>query len=122
MKYYNWVIYALFILLPGCNYDEKIATLLNSSKKNDIILGAYLAGESHKLEFVPLLLRNANDVRISTNIRFKGMSVYQEKMIALKKIFKLGPPTEITEKPDSLIINFYTLKYNQIKDKEFLSD
>jgi hypothetical protein len=35
------------------------------------------------------------------------MSVYQCKIIALKKFTNLDPPNEVTYKPDSVNINFY---------------
>jgi hypothetical protein len=41
-------------------------------------------------------------------MKFKGYNVYQEKMIALRKIFRQEPPVKITSKPDSVVINFYT--------------
>ena len=54
--------------------------LLNSNVKDDLILGAYKAGETVKRTFIPLLLRNAEDWGMSTNFDFKGVSVYQAKM------------------------------------------
>jgi hypothetical protein len=109
MKYHTKIFYGLiFIMLTSCNSDKEITRLLNSEEKEEIILGAHKAGESGDKQFVPLLLKNADDRRASINIKFKGFTVYQEKMIALRKIFKQDPPTKITDKPDSLVINFYT--------------
>ena len=109
MKNFSILFYwAVFILFISCNSHNKIIRLLNSKAKEDIILGAYEAGESGDRRFIPLLLKNANDVRRSTNLRFKGISVYQSKMGALKKIFKQDPPVKLTHKPDSTVINFYT--------------
>ncbi|WP_343673619.1 hypothetical protein [Chitinophaga sp.] len=109
MKYYTKFFYALiFILFTSCNSDKEIIRLLNSEEKEDIILGAYKAGKTGDKQFVPLLLKNAADRRASINIKFKGFTVYQEKMLALQKIFKQAPPAKITDKPDSLVINFYT--------------
>jgi len=90
----------------SCQNKKRIYSLLNSNDKNDVIIGAYLAGESGKKEFAPLLLKNAWDERTSTNIQFKGFTVYQEKMIALKKIYKKDPPNVITYMPDSSVIHF----------------
>lgn len=107
------VIVKLFSILSlisvaSCNNDEKIIKLLNSKDKEDVISGAYKAGESGDKEFVPLLLKNSDDPRRSTNLQYKGITVYQAKMIALRKIFKQDPPEEITYETDSLIIKFYT--------------
>lgn len=97
-----------FISVASCNSDKKILKLLNSDDKEDIILGAYKAGESGDKQFILLLLKNADDVRRSTNLQFKGISVYQSKMGALKKIFKQESPVKITHRPDSTVIKFYT--------------
>lgn len=103
------LIFVLSLLtFSSCNNDKKILRLLKSERKDDVILGAYKAGESGSKQFVQLLLKDANDVRTSTNVKFLGYNVYQEKMIALRKIFKEEPPVKITDKPDSVIIKFYT--------------
>jgi hypothetical protein len=95
------------LMLPSCNNDKEIFKLLQSDNKDDIILGAYKAGETEDKKFVSLLLKNADDPRRSTNLRFIGLSVYQSKMIALRKIFKMKPPNEITRNVDSTVIEFY---------------
>jgi hypothetical protein len=92
----------------SCNTDENIIKLLNSEDKEDIISGAYKAGKSGDKKFVSLLLQNSDDPRRSTNLQFKGITVYQAKMTALKKIFKQEPPVKITYQTDSSIIKFYT--------------
>ena len=101
----------IFILslsfFSSCNNDKEIIRLLNSELKDDVILGAYKAGESGDKQFIPFLLKDANDVRTSTNVKFLGYNVYQEKMIALRKIFKQEPPVKIKDKPDSIVIKFY---------------
>ena len=107
------ILMCSLIMLMSCNKDQQIIGLLQSSEKDDVIKGAYMAGESGNKKFAPLLLQNANDFRTSTNIKFKGYSVYQEKMIALKKIFNQEPPVKIINKPDSVIIQFYTALYNR---------
>ena len=99
--------------MTSCNTDKEIIELLKSKNKDEIILGAKKAGASGKLEFVPYLLDNAVDWRMSTNISFKGVTVYQAKMKALQKIFKEFPPTEITYKPDSSVIKFYISLYRK---------
>ncbi len=96
------------VITSSCNSDERTVNLLKSHSKDDKILGANRAGESGKKKFIPLLLENADDPRTSTNFRFKGVSVYQAKMNALKKILKLDPPGWITADPDSQIIVFYS--------------
>jgi len=103
---------ALMMMLNfSCNHqhsDYQIMQMLKSNDTEKLILGAFEAGESGKTKFVPLLLLNANNRGGCTNIRFKGFSVYQEKMIALRKLLRIEPPIPITRYPDSLIIRFYS--------------
>jgi hypothetical protein len=112
MNYYIKIFYGLiFLIFFSCNNNKKIIELLNSNEKEDVILGAYKAGETGDKQFVPLLLKNIDDPRRSTNLKFKGITVYQAKMEALEDIFKKKAPAKITYKVDSTIINFYTRLY-----------
>lgn len=106
-KYRILIISLIFLLTLSCNKDQKIERLLNSEDKQDLIEGAFEAGKSGNKKFIPLLLKNANDPRITHNLHFKGMSVYQSKMNALKKILKQQPTADITSEPDSTVIKFY---------------
>lgn len=96
------------ILLAGCKpSDNDIKTLLQSKNVEDRIEAAYDAGETGKAKFIPDLLKDADDPGRSMLLQFKGYSVYQEKMIALRKILKVEPPVKITRDPDSIVIRFY---------------
>ena len=104
-------IFFLICSLVGLSCSKKkqeVIKLLKSNDKDDIISGAYYAGESKSQDYVPLLLNNAADPRATTNIEYYGISVYQAKMIALGKIFNKYPPNKITRIPDSGVISFYT--------------
>jgi hypothetical protein len=107
------LLIAVIVIYFGCNSDSRIEKLLSSENLNDNINGAIKAGDKGNKKFIPLLLKNAADWSMSTHISFYGVSVYQAKMRALEKIFKISPPTEITYKPDSAIIKFYTELYNK---------
>lgn len=99
----------IIVLLAACKpSDNEIKTLLQSKDIDDRIEGAYKAGELGKTDFIPYLLKNADDPNRSTMMQFKGCSVYQEKMIALRKILKIESPVKITRDPDSTVIRFYT--------------
>jgi len=112
MKKTILLISILFInIVVGCDKNEKITRLLKSTDLNEVIEGAFLAGKSKNEKHVPLLLLNANDWRTSTSFRFKGFSVYEEKMYALEQIYNISPPKPIKSMPDSLIINFYDSIY-----------
>ena len=50
------------------------------------------------------LLTGIEDVRISHDLRFNGMSVYYCKMVALRKISGLDVKVRQTDKPESIKI------------------
>ena len=97
----------ILFIFTACHNSDQIIKLLNSNNKDDIIRGAFEAGETKNRVFVPYILNNASDVRMSTNIRFYGVTVYQAKMQALEKIFEKSPPHKITYKLDSSVIKYY---------------
>lgn len=115
------IIYLFLVFIStanaGCSSDKKVESLLNSKDKDDLISGSMKAGKKGKEKFVSLLLKNADDPRRSTNLKFKGVSVYEAKMRALGSIFKQFPPIKITEDPDSQVINYY-INLSQVKLKK----
>lgn len=100
----------LFIFLLSCteSKQERINKLLNKNDKTSIIEASFLIGEIKDTSYVPILLKNCYDCRITHHMQFYGISVYQSKMIALKKISGVAPPSEATYQPDSSIVNYYT--------------
>ena len=63
----------------------------------------YYLGEAKDTISIPYLLKKIDDPRISHHINFKGMSVYQAKITALRKITEQNFG-QINYQPDSLII------------------
>jgi hypothetical protein len=102
-----FLVFLLF--LAGCSdYSrEEISGLIESNNTDNLVRAFYKIGEARDSFFISQILSASDDPRISHDLKFKGISVYQSKMIALKKISGLSPPEEITYKPDSAIINFY---------------
>jgi hypothetical protein len=96
------------LMLAACLNNDKIFGRLRGKYKDDVIRGATEAGRTKDTIFVPELLKNADDPRVSTNIDFYGVSVYQAKMEALEEIFQKSPPNKITYRPDSRVIKFYS--------------
>jgi hypothetical protein len=117
MKNYFKPVFFFIPLFSFCNNNNEIIDLLSSNEKEDKIIGAYKAGKSGSMDFVPLLVKDFADPRVSTNINFKGFSVYQEKAIALEKIFKKSPPVAITTDPDSIVIKFYMQLSREMKSR-----
>ena len=117
---FSW---AMCLVLLSCSNSEDAKTmeLLNGDSKGQLFFGAYKAGLSRKRIFVPLVLKNAIDTSASDpRSSYEGKTLYRIKMEALNKIFHQAPPIPITEKPDSLIIKFYTelaIKQGLIKAK-----
>jgi len=106
MKKYISILIVLCFL--SCNEDKEIVDLLSSHNTTDIIKGAKMAADTQHTKYVPLLLDNSFNASISTNLFFKGISVYEGKMNALRRLLKSSPPKEITFEPDSTIIKYYT--------------
>jgi hypothetical protein len=100
----------LFVFLFSCvNSDqEKINKLLKKNDKTSIIEASFLIGELKDTTYIPFLLKDCYDYRITHHMKFYGVSVYQSKMVAMKKISGVAPPLEITYLPDSTVINYYS--------------
>lgn len=114
--------WGFFILFISCNYNlpvtkAKINELITSSDKNKVIEGFYLIGETKDTTFVPAIFTNPKDPRIANNLKYSGISVYEAKMIAIKKITGSESPVAISYKPDTSIINFY---FKLVKEKKLL--
>lgn len=108
MKHYLKLFLGLLLfIITSCNKDEEIKSLLNSKNVYEIIEGASEAGHSGDKKYIPLLLLNAGDQRATTKLKFKGYSIYQEKMYALKTILHVKPPDTITSIVDSINIKFF---------------
>jgi hypothetical protein len=97
----------LLTLCISCDNSNKIKQLLKSKKIDEVIEGAWKAGESRDKQYVPLLLTDAGDQATSTMLKFKGYSIYEQKMYALQKIYASPPPVKITHFVDSTVIRFY---------------
>ncbi|WP_439185109.1 hypothetical protein [Carboxylicivirga taeanensis] len=98
----------MLISLGACHYsNDDLSLLTKSSKIEDHMEACQIIGETKNIKYLPFLFDNLNDPRVSHHIHYKGMSVYQCKIIALKKISGLKPPNAITYKPDSCNIQFY---------------
>lgn len=101
------LLIVLFTMLSCKESHDSIKKKMESDSKLEVVEGNYLAGKYRKTEFVYLLLENSYDPRITHHYRFYGMSIYQSKMIALKNISGIKPPHEITDRPDSVNVEFY---------------
>ncbi len=104
------LLISLFLISCNQNYQmtrERIEALISSTDKGKVIEGFYLIGETKDTSFVMAIFNNPGDPRVTNLRKFKGISVYQAKMTAMKKITGIEPPMEITYRPDTTIINFY---------------
>jgi hypothetical protein len=111
---------SLVFVLMACNKDKEIRLLLTSKKTTSRCQGAWEAGETGNKEYIPLLLKNANDASASTSLRFKGFTVYTETMYALERISHLKPPHPyggILIPPDTDNIRFYSSLWHKMNDK-----
>lgn len=95
------------IFLYSCDNSRKINKLMLSNNPNDIIEAAYLIGESRNTKYLKFLLNDIDDFSTATSLSFLGISIYQSKISALRKISGYAPPNHITYRPDSVNIKFY---------------
>lgn len=79
-------LFLAFALSCADRSATNIDLLIRSSEPDDLIMGFYLIGESNDTKYVNELFHNVNDPRISHDLRFYGMSVYQSKMAALRNM------------------------------------
>jgi len=86
---------------------QEVKRLLERGQKEDLVKAFYLIGENRDTSFLKEVIANPYDPRIVHLAQFYGMSVYQSKMVALRKISGLSPPRKITYQPDSTVVNFY---------------
>lgn len=102
----------------ACSEEDQIKKLLISNKVSDRIQGTYKAGLTGNEKYVPFLLKDMADPGASTLLRFKGFTVYTQKMYALERILKVKPPKPyggISREPDSVNIKFYQDLWNNKK-------
>ena len=100
----------LLVLIASCEEKysrEEVKLLLQKGRQEDLVNAYYLIGQNKDTTFLNDLISNPYDPRIVHLLQFYGMSVYQCKMHALRKISGLSPPKKITYEPDSAIVNFY---------------
>jgi len=106
------ILIGFMLFVVACSNKEsynrkEVEKLISSDDPSDLVNGYFQIGEHQDTTFLLQLTLDMYDPRITHEAKFKGMSVYQSKMIALKKISGLNPPIEISYSPDSTIVNFY---------------
>ncbi|WP_261512643.1 hypothetical protein [Chryseobacterium paludis] len=108
--YFNFQWTFLIILtLFSCikNDKDKIIELLNSDDKTKIMKGCSQLKSEKDTIFIKYLFKDITDERISHDAEFYGISVYQAKIGALKRISGLPSPNKNTYEFDSLNTAFY---------------
>jgi len=116
----NYSLFILFLFI-GCNNicETDIDKLITSKSAKNVVKGYYIIGECNLESYVKQIFENIDDSRISHEYKFYGISVYQSKVIALKKISGLNPPNKITNEVDKTVVEFYL---NWAKKKSLLPD
>jgi hypothetical protein len=104
----HFLLPAVF-LLCSCKNNEQHKKGLNAQNHSTVILeAAYELGERKDSSAIKLLLTNILDPRISTNVRFKGMTVCYGRLVALKKITGTMPAWKISQfSLDTPAVAFY---------------
>jgi len=107
----NYILLACIIFFTlSCTKRVNRSMLKKMLKSNDIsqIIEAvnYIA-DTRDTSMVKDMLENSFDPRITHFAKHKGMSIYQLKMGAMRKLTGIVSPNKITYKPDSVNIDFY---------------
>ncbi len=111
--FFNYFLLLIFLFSQGCShkYDKaQIWSMMKSNNVDSIIEAASAIQEAKDTSMLDALIYNSDDDRITHILKYKGMSVYQVKMLSLKSITGIMPPKEITYEVDTTIINFYKQK------------
>lgn len=105
------------LLIFSCSDRSKnINDLLKSNDTDKLVEAFYLIGEKRDTNYIKYIFENPIDARVSNKLKFKGISVYQSKMTAIKKITGISPPNVITYIPDPTIVAFYS---KIVKEKQY---
>lgn len=112
MKYLSYILFVFALIsFTFCqSKKDKIVKFLKSNEVDSLMQGIYMVGETKDTTFVDKILQDPIDTRISHHLRFKGMSLYRQKMLTMRKLTGTPPPHEITDQPDSIIVQFYIEK------------
>jgi len=106
-----FLVSILFFQSCSHKYDrQKIWALIKSDSVNSIIEATIEIQEAKDTGMVDALMYKSEDPLITHLSKYKGMSVYQIKMLALKSVTGIAPPKEITYTVDTAVIHFYRRK------------
>jgi hypothetical protein len=115
MRYIIALIFLSIACKPSSKREElsaisegTVEELIKSNDPNRIVKGFYVVGEKRLNRYMPDIFKRIDDPRISHDVNFKGISVYQSKITALSKLSGIMPPVKLTYKPDTVIVNFYS--------------
>ena len=101
-----FIFLLVFVLFGSCR-EQRIHKLLQSGDQTDIIKGCNLISSPEDSLFIDDLLAQPYDGRISHDLRYKGISVYKAKMLALERVSNIKPPNKMDYHFDSTNIQFY---------------
>lgn len=103
----------LFACKDRTERNKELWAMMRSENIGKIVSATEEIRKAHDTSMIEALLYRAEDPRVMTSLSYKGRSVYQIKMEALKEITGLIPPAEITYEVDTSIIQFYHEKFSK---------
>jgi len=98
---------AIYFISLWSGSKNRIDSLLEKDDAYHLVQAYHLIGEDKDTSYIKLIFINPYDPRTSNHFKFKGMSIYQQKMWALKQMSGLIPPHKITSDVDSSIVDYY---------------
>lgn len=107
------LITSCFKIKDDKNGNRKLINkLLKSEKPCDIIEANFIIGETRDSVYIDTLFRNIYNSQVCPgHLNFKGMSVYQSKVGALKKIIEMDSILKINSELDSSVVNVLLKRY-----------
>lgn len=110
MKIKQILLISIVLCSLGCFKQIDKPTLkkmLQSEDKLQIIEATDYIKRTRDTSMVNDMLKQSFDPRVTHLLKYKGMSIYQIKMGAMKELTGITPPNTITYRPDSVNIEFY---------------
>ncbi len=83
-----------------------IDSLLKTGEPCNIIRANFVISKTRDSLYIDTLFNDITNPQICHQLKFKGITVYQSKVIALKKIANIDSQININYETDTLIINY----------------
>ena len=110
--FFNYSFLSAMLIIQSCTSPKKYSkeqlwTTTKSNNVDSIIISTIEIQKAKDLSMIDAVIYNSDDPRVIRLLKYKGMSVYQIKMLTIKFMTGITPSKEITYEVDTAIVNFY---------------